>query len=139
TPFSVSVVSIRYVGIPPPRSSSVRAYTGGLVSVEDRRTEKEQRAECDPCDRRRRRGGVVRKRPQEIEDDTLAQHDDDGESAEPTQGVHEIGTRKLYGTRKRRTEAPALEEGDGNDHPEEREPREAGQDECQRQNRKRDV
>src|SRR5262249_3491448 len=91
TPFSVSVVSIRYVGITPPRSWLVRAYTGCLVAVEDRPADEEKRAERDPGERRGGRRGIVGQGAKQVADNAAAEHHAAPEGPQATEGVCKIG------------------------------------------------
>ena len=111
----------RAVGLAPPRTPARL-----LVLVEDRGAEEEQRREHDRGEHRSEALGLVGELAQRERDHPLADDREDGERREAAEDVDVVGPRELDRARERPADRQRLDQRDGDDQPDEREPDERG-------------
>src|SRR4051794_20909973 len=95
TPCGVRLERRMYVAIRIPPRSGARLYSGGLVDVEHRRAEHEQRREDDERQHRCDADRLAAARPDRKEDDEPGEEDRDRERRERSERMHVVGARKL--------------------------------------------
>src|SRR5437588_12806570 len=110
-----------------PAAGGTRLRAGGLILVEERRAEEQNRRDHEvrqePGDRDRRLACPA----EQEEEDRLAQEDDDDERREAAERVYVIGARQLEGSTDRRTKPASVDEHHRHGEPDEREPGEGRQ------------
>src|SRR5690349_2363445 len=94
-PWSVSVVSMRYVGIGPPSVPGARLYLDAcrLVVVEQRSAEEEDRLEDEAGEEGRDVHRLLAGAVQERGEQHLGQEDDEEQRRERAEHVHVVGAR----------------------------------------------
>src|SRR5262245_16267433 len=98
-----------YVGIAPPRSGARVYDPGGLVDIEQRRAEEEQRGEHEQRQERGDTESLVADATQQEEQDETGEERRDHERRERAEGVDEVRAGELHTASQRGPESAPLD------------------------------